>query len=129
MSTFVTFVQDVANLTVTGVKRKLLAPPAVMGTADLPLSFPRIPSQVHTYRTFSESNRSGTVELVIAVAPDTLNLRGSVFADACALVDNLNTALSTLPVVDRWSVRLGAETFDGGATAHTVLIATVEGSW
>ena len=129
MSTFAGFVQDVANLTVTGVRRKLLAPPAVMGTADLPLSYPRIPSQVHTYRTFSETNRTGTLELVIVIAPDTLNLRGTVFAEACALVDNLNTALATLPVVDRWSVRLGAETFDGGATAHTVLVATVEGSW
>lgn len=129
MSTFVSFVQDVANLTVTGVRRKLLAPPTVVGSADLPLSYPRIPSQVHTYRTFNDADHAGSVELVIVVAPDTLNLRGTVFAEACALVDNLNTALSSLAVVDRWTVRLGAETFDGGTTAHTALIATVEGSW
>jgi hypothetical protein len=67
--------------------------------------------------------------LVVVVSPDTLNLRPNTFAEAVVLVDALNTAFAGLPVIDTWSVRLGAESFDGGATAYTVLVATVEGSW
>jgi len=127
MTTFSAFVESVANLNVTGVRRKLLSPPVTMSNADLPLSFPRIPTQVHTWRTFTDTTLAITVELVIVVSPDALNLRGPVFSEACALVDNLNTALRTLSDVDRWSIRLAAESFDGGATIHTVLVASVEG--
>lgn len=129
MSTFAAFVESVANLSVTGVRRRLLAPPAQVGTADLPLSYPRIPAQEQVWRTFGGTGvESATVELVVVVAPDTLSTKAVTFAEACALVDNLNTALATLALVDRWTIRQTAESFDG-QTGHTVLVATVEGSW
>lgn len=129
MSTFTAFVESVANLSVTGVRRRHLSPPAQINSADLPLSFPRVPSQTFVRRTFEGADYTGLVELVVVVSPDTLNLKPNVFAEAVALVDNLNSAFGALPVIDTWSVRLGAESFDGGATAYTVLVATVEGSW
>jgi hypothetical protein len=132
--TFVEFVQGVAGLSVTGVKRKHPAPPSSLGAADLPVMYPRIPTQTTEPQTFSANGSSATVEIAVVVAPDGLDTKGANFVLACALVDSLNAALSAAQdadeMIDGWSVRQTYETYGGeGGTVYMVLVATVKGSW
>ena len=127
--TFVLFVSTIAALAVTGVRRRLPAPPVEINAGDLPLMYPRLPTQENTWATFTETNHSATVELCIVLSPQGLGYKPTTFADACALVDILNPLLAAETVVDSWTIRMASEVYADGGPAYTVLIATIEGSW
>lgn len=134
MSTYADWVAGVAALTVTGVKRKLAAPPQQVSDADLPMSYPRIPEMGEEVAALSGGHglTSATAEVVFLMRPSNLSTAATTFAAALAMIDAIGTtygaAVLTLGL-DRWTVQQTYESLDGGATVYWALVASVEGSF
>lgn len=89
------FMNAVANLTITGVTTKKTVLPEQINSDDLPLSFPRIPSiDEGPFTLDGEGGWSRcTTELVILLEPTEQDLYTVNFAATATMMDNVATAL------------------------------------
>jgi len=128
---YATFVQSVADLSITGVTRIYDEPPSTISTADLPASYPRLPEM--TREVISLGYTAGlpehVVELVILVEPVGTDTNAANFAEMVSLIDNANTSVGNAASsigIDRWSVR--QETAVIGESPYWALVVNVEAS-
>lgn len=134
MTTYAQWVTGLAGLSVTGVTTKVANPPQTVNDADLPLSFPRLPTGGNTViaLTGGMGLKEATAELVFVVRPLTLSSNKTEFPILLGLLDGIEAALSAAVLtwgIDRWSVRVEDITLGDGATIYRALVATVEGSF
>lgn len=129
--TYKAFVDGVADMTVTGVTRKLDAPPDQLNTADMPVMYPRLPSSESGVVSFGSATglRRAQMELAIVIDPNMQATTAETFATALTLMDNLTTALEsnagTLQL-DEWQLEIGTEVI--GESEYWLVLATVLGS-
>ena len=129
MTTYAQFVSALAAMNVTGVKRRYDAPPRQISTADLPASYPRLPSGQEGPLT--AQGQGGwphfSAEYVILVEPVGQGQQAVNFASAVALIDNLSAAFRTAALAkgkNTWTIRQAAVAFSE-TTAFWAIIATV----
>lgn len=101
MTTYTAFVTALAAMTVTGVTRKYTAPPASLGTADLPASFPMLASGNEVQLVFGNGNVGGgqsnlICDLVFAIEPVGQGTQIQNFTAALTLIDAIVTASKAL---------------------------------
>lgn len=130
--TLTQFVAGLAALTVTSVKRKYTEPPAVLGAADLPAMYPRVPENGATAGSFAYSHRMRSLvcELVIAVQAVKLGSNASNMTLALSLMDNLHTALAAASDdlgIDAWSMSMQSDQVTADSY-HWLIVCRVEGS-
>jgi len=113
ITTYTDFVQALEALVVTGVTRRLSAPPDALRTADLPTQWAQIASGDEAPITFQTMGGwpSLRVEVIIAYQPIAQGTAAESHTGALGIMDNLVTALrgftaSRGPVL--WSVRVAA---------------------
>lgn len=133
MTTYTQWVQGIAGLTVTGVRKAVTSPPQQVNDGDLPLMFPRLPTSGNEViaLTGGMGLKTATVELVVIVRPATLSTNVTEFPIMLGLLDAMESTLTAAVVtwgIDRWGVRVEDLTLDG-ITVHRALVATVEGSF
>lgn len=130
-TTYAAFVTAVAGLSVTGVTTAYTTPPTQLSTAQLPVSYPRLPELEREVIAFGYQVglQSSTVEIVFLIEPIMQNINSANFATMTALVDAIDTALAagaSANGIDRWSIRQESAVF--GDTEYWALVATVEAS-
>jgi hypothetical protein len=128
-----TWLEGIAALEVTGVKRKWSSMPPQLNDADLPLSFPRLPEAEQGVVALSGATGLTTrqMEWVFVVRPFSLSTNKAEFEKALDLIDAIASELSDAAIaqsVETWVIRWGEESFDGGVTGYRVLVVTVTGS-
>lgn len=92
---YTSFSNGVADLAITGVKRKYRSIPNTLAAADLPAQFVRLPEGSEGPLTADGEGGwpNRTVELVIVVSPIGLNRQPTNHALALTLIDALSTTL------------------------------------
>jgi len=137
LTSYNTFINNLADLAVTGVQRKLDGPPTRGDTADLPLSFPRAVEGTEGPLTVETSGGWPTFrgQLVILVEPigqGTVPLNHAAVVD---LIDALSTALRAITPIHAkalgrgpisWTVALSSNEVVG-EQQYWALVTTVEG--
>jgi hypothetical protein len=136
ITAYAAFVDGVASLTITGVKRRYDAPPDRLTTADLPASFPHIPDDAAQEAPLTADGQGGwprmAVELVVVIEPTRQRTQAANFAATLAMMDAVAAALrgaakgsiSKGPL--SWSIRGGIETV--GETEYWCVVARVMGN-
>lgn len=124
-------VDDLATLPITGVKRQYSAPPQQVSTADMPLTFPRVPRGKVTVSTLSglAASPMWAVDLVCVLEAAGQSTQPTNFSGAVGMIDAMNAALEGYAAVgcaNSWEIRQDMEFI--GDTAYWVLIASVEAS-
>ena len=138
ITTYRSFIDNLGDLSITGIVRALDAPPASVETADLPCSFPRAvegtegPMTVQTAGGWPEFTGE-LVMLVETVGQNTVPENHSTVVD---LADNFSAAIraiapsSSKPLGKgalNWSLTLSSNEIVG-ERQYWALIARVEGS-
>lgn len=130
---YASVIAGLCGLTVTGVKRALDYQPAQINSADLPLSFPSLPTGAHRVATLTGGMELPTLHInLLIVVEAVLQGRPEPTFDACvALIDAQAAALDTATLtqgVVGYSTRLEVYTFGAGenATAYWTLVTEVE---
>jgi hypothetical protein len=101
-ATYSTFIAAIAGMTVSGVTRKYTEPPASISTADLPCSFPMLPSGADTVLTFGNAGVVGgqqssfTCDLVFAYEAMGQGTQNQNFGGLVTLMDAVVTASRAL---------------------------------
>lgn len=97
---FATFVNAIADLTITGVATKFTYIPQQLSTAQLPASFVRLPEGSDQPLTLSSADQGGwprlSCELVVAIEPYGQNRPQQNYAATVALIDAINTTLRSV---------------------------------
>ncbi len=129
--TYTSFVNALASITVTGVKRQYTAPPSQLSSADLPAMHPQLPE--HTQDVISIASNTGlftaACELAIVIKANQQGTAAANFAECLTMLDALNNALidnTSALNIDRWSMRQDGVTY--GDTAYWTIVARVEAS-
>lgn len=131
ITSYETFVDSLAALTVTGVTRKFTEPPNSIGSADLPAMWPGLPSGEETAMTFQTAGGWPTLtcDLIIAVEAVAQDTQSANFAATITIMDNLSSALR-LASIGRaaltWTITANALVQVAGVT-YWAVIATVNG--
>jgi hypothetical protein len=131
ITSYATFTTALAALTVTGVTRKLDAPPTSIGTADLPAMWPGLPRGEEPPMTFQAGGGWPAMfcDLVIALEPVGQNTQSANYAATVTMMDNLSTALRGANIGRaslRWSITANVQV-DVSGTPYWAVIATIEG--
>jgi hypothetical protein len=132
ITSYATFTTALAALTVTGVTRKLDAPPASLGTADLPAMWPGLPRGEEPPMTFQAGGGWPAMfcDLVIALEPVGQNTQSANYAATVEMLDNLSTALRGATSIGRatlrWSITANVQV-DVSGTPYWAVIASIEG--
>ena len=119
-TSYTTFVGNVAALSVTGVSRAYTEPPTRIATADMPLSFPRLPSGDHAPLTaggFQGGWPTLRCELVVVIHAIMAETDDVKFSDTLTVMDNISVALRSASLASgpiRWSLRTDVITLDSG---------------
>lgn len=132
MTTYASLVSTVSGITITGVSRALAYIPEAGDTADLPLSFVRLPgggTNPATLTTCAGDGKARNIELVVLIEPVGQSTASANFAATVAMCDNVETALNTLgdfmPMVE-YTIR--AEGYSEGLeTGFWAVIAAITG--
>jgi hypothetical protein len=98
MTTYAAFTAAVAALSITGRKRAYSSPPMQITTADLPASYPRLPSgglNTDSLSTCTNSGNRRVVDLVVVVEPLGQGTQPQNFAATIAIIDAVEAALRT----------------------------------
>lgn len=133
MTHYKTFMDGLADVEVSGVKRNLNAPPASLASSDLPTLWAQIPAdaQEHPPITF-QANGGWPVhrgELVVAIRPagqETLEVN---FRDTLEMIDAVNQALATANLCKgpvSWRIQ-GNVVITLAGTTYWGVVALVEG--
>ena len=97
--TYAGLVAHLAAMSVTGIAatQRRSSPPAIDTSGNYPLSYPRLPAVNRDLLTVGPQAGldTATVEYVIVIARDTLDVASVRFSDTLAMIDNLNAALNT----------------------------------
>ena len=130
-TTYAAYVTALASLSVTGVVKAHPEPPRQIARAEIPCSYPRVPSQTRQSVTMTSVSglKQATAELVFVIEAADLGTRPVTFASVLALIDAIDTALSAGAAalgIDSWTIAPEYETI--GETPYWVLVATVEAS-
>ncbi len=125
-----TFVDDLADMTVTGVDKYYDAPPHQIAT--LPAMFPRLPSGGNSVSAFSGTAGLDAVSVELVIVIESIRQASSTtnFQLGLDLIDALTAALKTKAAanneVDNWEFRLEVETI--GDAPFWLLVAEVNAS-
>ena len=133
--TYTAFSNGVANLTVTGVRRKSTSIPDQLSPANIPYQFVRLP--VGSEGPLTADGEGGwpnrTVELVIVVSPIGLSRQPTNHALALTLIDALTTTLRAVAATNTisqsklsWEIR-GEIDFIGD-TEYWLIVAPITGN-
>lgn len=102
-ATYSTFIAAIDGMTVSGVVRKFTEPPASINTADLPCSFPMLPSGGDAVITFGNGAAVGggqlpnfVCDMVYAYEAMGQGTQGQNFAGIVTLMDAIVTASRAL---------------------------------
>jgi hypothetical protein len=98
MTTYATFTAAVAALSIAGRKRAYTSPPMQITTADLPASYPRLPSgglNPDSLSTCTSSGNRRVVDLVVVVEPMGQGTQPQNYAATLAIIDAVENALRT----------------------------------
>lgn len=94
MASIATFVNELSQLAIAGVKRNYLCPPNNLNTADLPASFVMPPTNdFEIASTCDGSNYTYAADLIVVMEAPGQGTQGRNFTDLLDLMDNVNTAL------------------------------------
>lgn len=133
--TYTAFSNGVADLTITGVKRKYRNIPNTLGAADLPAQFVRLPESSEGPLTADGEGGwpNRTVELVIVASPLGLSRQPTNHALVLTLIDALSTTLRAVPATNTisqsklaWEIR-GEIDFIGD-TEYWLIVARITGN-
>jgi hypothetical protein len=129
--TYTGFVNNLSGMAISGVTRRLAAPPAQIGTADLPLSYVRSPGGDTPVITLTgvAGMRNATVELCVVMEPSGQSSNSANFSAALTMIDAIDTALrinASAFGIDQW--RIQQEMVSEGSNFYWQIIARVEGS-
>ena len=98
MTTYAEFVTAVAGLSITGVNRQYTKEIDAAHTADLPVSFPRLPqggTNEETMTTCTDDGKTRSIELVILLEPVGQSTTPANFDATVAMADNVESAIDT----------------------------------
>lgn len=131
ITSYATFTEAVADLSVTGVKRKLTAPPASLASTDLPASWPGLPRGIEPAMTFTSAGGWPALfcDLIVAVEAVGLNTQSANYANTIEIMDNLSTALRGASIGRSkiiWEITANVQV-SVGDTTYWAVIATIEG--
>jgi hypothetical protein len=137
ITSYNTFINNLADLTIAGIQRKFDGPPAGVETADLPCSFPRAAEGEEGPLTVQSSGGWPTFRgsLVIILEPIAQDTSPANHAKVLDMADNISAALrgvtpsSSLPLGRgpiNWTTTLTANEIVG-ERQYWALITTVEG--
>jgi hypothetical protein len=111
MTTVTQFMASLSGISVTGVTRAYTSPPTQINTADLPCTYPRLPTLAGTPITacggaamWPELNG----ELVLLVEPVAQERQPTNWTKVLTLIDALNTALRGATLAQSkasWTIR------------------------
>lgn len=132
-TSYTDFVTALSALTVSGVVRQYTEPPRAVSSADLPVSYTRLPSGEEPPLTTGD--RAGgwptlTAELVVLVQAIEQNNQQPNYTDTLNMMDNVSAALRgvTTKVLamskPSWQIRIDIVSLNE-QTAYWAVIATV----
>ena len=130
ITTYTLFMTDLAALTITGVTRAYTEPPRQINTADLPCSYPSLPTGGENPVTGDVAGGWPTLraDLVIALEPWAQNTKAANFAATNTMMDRTSETLRYADLARsriRWTIRADVVTI--GDTPYWAVVATVEG--
>ena len=133
--TYTAFSNGVADLTITGVKRKYRNIPNTLAAADLPAQFVRLPEGNEVPLTADGEGGwpNRTVELVIVASPIGLSRQPTNHALVLTLIDNLSTTLRAVSVTNTisqsklsWEIRGQIDLI--GDTEYWLIVTRITGN-
>lgn len=133
--TYTAFSNGVADLTVTGVKRKYRNIPNTLAAADLPAQFVRLPESNEGPLTADGEGGwpNRTVELVIVASPIGLSRQPTNHALVLTLIDALTTTLRAVAATNTisqsklsWEIRGQIDLI--GDTEYWLIVTRVTGN-
>ena len=130
ITTYTTYVTNLSLLTITGVTRAYLEPPRQISTADLPISYVRLPRGGENPLTGDATGGWPTLnaDLVIVLEPYRQSTQAANYTLALTMLDNVSTALRASTnlgrAAARWTIRQDIEQY--GDASYWVIIASVE---
>ena len=110
-TTYTAFIAAVADLNVTGVNRVHDEPPSRIAAADMPLSFPRLPSGDHAPLTVGGYQGGWPTlrcEFIVVIHPLQLETDDVKFSDTLTVMDNIAAAMRGASLASgpiRWTMR------------------------
>ncbi len=131
MTTYTGYVGALADMVVTGVRRRYAWPPAAINSSDLPAQWPQLPSgdeQLLMHGTDNGGDLTLSCQLVVALAPVAQNTQEANFTDTVTMLDNLTIALRALadaafgPLT--WTIQMGSVSVAGHD--YWAVLATVK---
>ena len=128
MTTYTAFVTALAGMTITGVSTQYTTEIDYGDTADLPCSFPRLPSGGTNEETMTTCVNDGRVrvgELVVLVQANGQGTTEENYAATLTMIDSVETAvksLKTLPIMT-WEIAAGRTAVPG----YWAVVLTVTG--
>jgi len=129
ITSYTEFVAAVAALDIAGVTRAYTTPPGQINTADLPCSYPSLPTGGENPITGDAAGGWPTlrVDLVVLLEPWAQSTRASNYAAALAMMDAVSVALRAATLAKsrpRWQMR--TEVVSIGETPFWAVITSVE---
>ena len=130
MTTYTQLVTALTGMVVSAGITKLTTTPNSLNTADLPLSYPRLPSgdRGGEISTCFESGTSKTIEMVYVQDAGGQNTAAANFAALVTLADKIETAVQTLASTftsEILTYTLSSEASTMDTTDYWALILTV----
>jgi hypothetical protein len=125
------FVETLAALQVTGVKRRYKYPPLQLSTADLPASFVRPPNSDYDPMSICDDTADNmTCRLVIATEPTGQSTQPANYDLMLTMADNLNAAIKAnytdIGALLTWTIAAqDAEPILIGGSAYWGVTATI----
>lgn len=131
ITTYTTFAAALAALSVTGVTRKLTAPPTSIATADLPAMWPGLPRGEEPSMTFKTAGGWPTLicDLIVAIEPVGQNTQGANYTATLAIMDALSTALRASSIGRAsltWTINANVQVIVSDTT-YWAVVCTVTG--